>query len=182
MSRDTGTSLIDRFVNRAQPIDAHLFRDDDGTIYLYYGGWGHCNVAKMNEAMTGFSAFESGDRFLEITPPGYVEAPCMLKHNRRYYFMWSEGSWTDGTYKVAYGVGDDPVGPFKSKGTLLEKQAPIADGPGHHSCLNLDNGEWVIVYHRRIIGEKTPGKRILCIDKLKLSDDGISRVVMTDQW
>jgi beta-xylosidase len=136
----------------------------------------------MNETMTGFSAFENGDRFLEITPPGYVEAPCMLRHNRRYYFMWSEGSWTDGTYKVAYGVSDYPIGPFKSKGTLLEKQAPIADGPGHHSCLNLDNGEWVIVYHRRIIGEKAPGKRILCIDKLKLSDDGISQVVMTDRW
>lgn len=25
----------------AQPIDPHLFKDDDGTIYLYYGGWHH---------------------------------------------------------------------------------------------------------------------------------------------
>lgn len=33
--------LIDRFHNGAQPIDAHLFQDDDGTIYLYYGGWAY---------------------------------------------------------------------------------------------------------------------------------------------
>ena len=34
-----GTSLIGKIIYGAQPIDAHLFKDDDGTIYLYYGGW-----------------------------------------------------------------------------------------------------------------------------------------------
>ena len=48
-----GQPLIDRFIGGAQPIDAHLFKDDDGTVYLYYGGWKHCNVAVMNDKMTG---------------------------------------------------------------------------------------------------------------------------------
>ena len=36
-----GTHLIGKFINGAQPIDAHFFKDDDGKIYLFYGGWGH---------------------------------------------------------------------------------------------------------------------------------------------
>lgn len=55
-----GKSLIGTIINGAQPIDAHLFKDDDGTVYLYYGGWKHCNVCKMNEEMTGFVPFDDG--------------------------------------------------------------------------------------------------------------------------
>mgnify|MGYP000007730576 CR=1 FL=1 len=54
-----GRTLVDRFINYAQPIDAHLFKDDDGVVYLYYGGWEHCNVARMNEEMNGFMPFET---------------------------------------------------------------------------------------------------------------------------
>ena len=31
-----GKPLLDHFVFGAQPIDAHLFKDDDGRIYLYF--------------------------------------------------------------------------------------------------------------------------------------------------
>jgi beta-xylosidase len=35
-----GAPLIGGFHNDAQPIDQFVFRDDDGTHYLFYGGWG----------------------------------------------------------------------------------------------------------------------------------------------
>lgn len=178
-----GKPLIDRFIHRAQPIDAHLFKDDDGAIYLYYGGWSHCNVARLNEDMTGFVPFESGETFHSITPEGYVEGPCMIKKDGLYYFMWSMGNWVDGSYRVAYGVSDNPLGPFENKGTILERQEPVAEGPGHHGYLHLpQEDEWLIVYHRRIIGEKDPGSRILCIDRMTIGDGVIQPVVMTDRW
>ncbi|WP_229521437.1 glycoside hydrolase family 43 protein [Paenibacillus monticola] len=178
-----GKPLIDRFIHKAQPIDAHLFKDDDGTVYLYYGGWGHCNVARMNEEMTAFVLFESGENHLSITPEGYVEGPCMIKKEGLYYFMWSMGGWTNGTYRVAYGVSDNPLGPFENKGTILEKQKPIAEGPGHHGYLHLpENDEWLIVYHRRIIGDTEPGNRMLCMDRIYISGGVIRPVQMTDQW
>lgn len=175
-----GKPLIDRFINNAQPIDAHLFKDDDGTIYLYYGGWSHCNIARMNEDMTGFVPFEDGETFREITPEDYVEGPCMLKKDGLYYFMWSSGNWTDNSYHVSYAVSKSPTGPFKRKATILEAQEPTAVGPGHHSYLYLqDTDEWLIVYHRRIIGETDPGSRILCIDKLEIANGEIKKVFMT---
>ncbi|TDQ43015.1 glycosyl hydrolase family 43 [Aureibacillus halotolerans] len=178
-----GKPLVDKFIYGAQPIDAHLFKDDDGTIYLYYGGWRHCNVAKMNDDMTGFEPLPDGEIFRSITPDRYVEGPCMLKKDGLYYFMWSMGNWTDGSYSVGYGVSESPFGPFENKGTVIQKQEPIADGPGHHGFLHLeDTDEWLIVYHRRIIGDRDPGSRILCIDKMDIRDGEIKPVTMTTEW
>lgn len=171
--------LIDCFINKAQPIDAHLFKDED-EIYLYYGGWRHCNVAKMNKEMNGFVPFEDGELFKEITPEGYVEGPCMLKRGQEYYFMWSEGGWTNGTYRVAYCKSDNPLGPFEQGEVILAAQEPIANGPGHHGYLNREGtDEWYIVYHRRIIGDIEPGHRVLCIDEMKFEEGEIVQVIMT---
>lgn len=43
-----GKPLIDKIVNGAQPIDQFVFKDDDGQYYMYYGGWGHCNMVKLS--------------------------------------------------------------------------------------------------------------------------------------
>ena len=176
-----GKPLIDHFVNGAQPIDAHLFKDDDGSIYMYFGGWGHCNVCKMNETMDGFVPLPNGELFMEITPDDYVEGPCMLKRNGEYYFMWSGGNWTSDDYHVAYCRAGSPFGPFDKAETILKSQPPLADGPGHHGFLQIqDRDEWKIVYHRRVVGDKNGNHRYLCIDDLKFDEKGnIIPVVMT---
>lgn len=172
--------LVDRFINKAQPIDAHLFKDDDGAIYLYYGGWKYCNAAIMNEEMNGFIPFEDGVIFKNITPDGYVEAPCMLKRNGIYYFMWSEGDWVNGSYRVCCSSGNSPLPNAEKKMLLLQAQ-PIADGPGHHGYLKVDGAEdeWLIVYHRRTVGDLERGHRMLCIDQLRFEGDEIQPVIMT---
>lgn len=178
-----GKPLVDRFINNAQPIDAHLFKDDDGTIFLYYGGWKHCNVAIMNDEMNGFKPLPNGETFMQIAPEGYVEGPCMFKKDNTYYFMWSEGDWVNGTYHVAYSKSDSPYGPFVDKKVILESQEGIANGPGHHGYLKLEESDdWVIVYHRRIIGDLEAGHRVLCIDKMEFDNGEIKPVVMTNQW
>jgi len=175
----TGKSLVDKFHHKAQPIDAHLFKDDDGTIYLYYGGWRHCNVAVMNDTMDGFIPHEDGTIFKPITPDGYVEGPCMLKRNGVYHFMWSEGGWTNGTYHVATSHSTSPLEISKEGRTILEA-SEIANGPGHHGYLNIPGtDEWLIVYHRRTIGDLEPGHRMLCIDKMEFDGDEIVHVTMT---
>ncbi|MEP6926611.1 MAG: family 43 glycosylhydrolase, partial [Ginsengibacter sp.] len=86
-----GKPLVDKFHNGAQPIDQFVFKDSNGKYYLIYGGWQHCNIARLNNNFTGFIPFEDGATFKEITPGGYVEGPVMFKRKNKYYFMWSEG-------------------------------------------------------------------------------------------
>ena len=177
--------LVGEFHNGAQPIDAHLFKDDDGTMYLYYGGWGHCNIARMRDDMTGFVPFEDGVVFREITPPDYVEGPCMMKRGGTYHFMWSAGGWTDGTYRVNTASADTPWGPFENIRTILSTgDSKIANGPGHNGFLYLpEEDQYLMVYHRHKPGNRDGNARYLCIDRMDLDENGdILPVVMTEEW
>lgn len=177
--------LINTFHHGAQPIDAHLFKDDDGTMYLLYGGWGHCNIAKMKDDMTGFVPFENGEIFREITPPDYVEGPCMFKRDGKYYFMWSAGGWGNGTYRVNTAVAQTPFGPFQDPRTILSTgDSKIANGPGHNSYLYLaEDDRYLMVYHRHRPDLTDGNARFLCIDRLDMDENGnLLPVTMTETW
>jgi beta-xylosidase len=176
-----GKPLINKFYNNAQPIDQYVFKDKDGQYYIFYGGWGRCNVGKLNENFTGLVPFSDSTLVKEITPKGYVEGPTMFIRNGKYYLMWSEGGWTNGTYKVAYAVSDNVLGPFERKATILEADKRVATGAGHHSVINIPNtDEWYIVYHRRPIPNLGRDHRVVCIDRLFFdADGGIKNVKMT---
>ncbi|WP_214627263.1 glycoside hydrolase family 43 protein [Paenibacillus agaridevorans] len=165
--------LIDRFVNGAQPIDPHVFLDDDGSAYLYYGGWGRCNVVRLGEDMISIVNFPDGETFKEVTPEKFVEGPCMIKRDGCYYFMWAEGGWGGPDYSVAYAISDYPVGPFERVGKILQQDAAVATSAGHHGVLQIPGtDEWRIVYHRRPLSETDPNHRVVCIDRMTFAADG----------
>ncbi|KAA8475189.1 glycosyl hydrolase family 43 [Arcticibacter tournemirensis] len=173
-----GKPLIDKFHNGAQPIDQFVFHDKDGKYYLIYGGWRHCNIARLKDDFTGFIPFEDGSVFKEITPKGYVEGPFMFIRNGKYYFMWSEGGWTGPDYSVAYAIADSPMGPFERIGKILQQDASVATGAGHHSVVhNKKDDAWYIVYHRRPLGETDGNHRVVCIDKMEFDSEGLIKPV-----
>ncbi|RFZ82917.1 arabinan endo-1,5-alpha-L-arabinosidase [Mucilaginibacter terrenus] len=173
-----GKPLIDKFHNKAQPIDQFVFKDDDGQYYIIYGGWGHCNIAKLKADFTGISTYKDDISYQEITPEGYVEGPVMFKRNKKYYFMWSEGGWTGPDYRVAYAIADNINGPFKRIGTVLAQDAKVATGAGHHSVINVPGtNDWYIVYHRRPLTETDANHRVTCIDKMIFNADGTIKPV-----
>ena len=174
-----GKPLIDKFYNGAQPIDQFAFKDVNGQHYLIYGGWRHCNIAKMNDDFTGFIPFDDGTTFKEITPEGYVEGPFMFIRNSKYYFMWSEGGWTGPDYCVAYAIADSPFGPFKRVSKILQQDPKIATGAGHHSVIQVPGkDEWYIVYHRRPLTETDGNSRETCIDKMYFDEHGMIKPVI----
>jgi beta-xylosidase len=173
-----GHPLIDKFHNGAQPIDQTVFQDKDGQYYMIYGGWRHCNIARLKSDLTGFVPFSDGSLFREITPQGYVEGPFMFRRNNKYYFMWSEGGWGGPDYSVAYAVADAPTGPFQRIGKVLQQDTSVATGAGHHSVIHIPNtDDYYIVYHRRPLGETDANHREVCIDHMYFAADGSIRPV-----
>ena len=166
-----GRPLMDKIINGAQPIDQYIFEDSDGTYYMYYGGWEHCNVCKLNDDFTGFVPFEDGETFKEVTPQGYVEGPFMFKKDGKYYFMWSEGTWTRDDYRVAYAIADSPLGPFERIATILEQDLEVGTGAGHHSVLH-HNDKWYIFYHRHPLGATDGNNRVTCVDEMHFDENG----------
>ncbi|AQG81700.1 glycoside hydrolase family 43 protein [Spirosoma montaniterrae] len=173
-----GKPLVGEIHNGAQPIDQFVFRDTDGQYYLIYGGWSHCNMARLKPDFTGFLPFEDGKIFREITPKNYVEGPIMFQRKGKYYFMWSEGGWTGPNYSVAYAVANSPFGPFERVGKILQQDPTVATGAGHHSVIQLPGtDEWYIVYHRRPLTETDGNHRETCIDRMEFDEQGRIRPV-----
>ena len=178
-----GKPLIDHFYNGAQPIDQFAFKDTDGKYYLIYGGWRHCNIARLSDDFKTIIPSPDGTLYKEITPEKYVEGPFMFTRNGKYYFMWSEGGWTGPDYCVAYAIGDSPFGPFKRIGKILQQDTSIATGAGHHSIIHdIKKDKWYIVYHRRPLAEKDGNSRVTCIERMYFDDKGfIKPVIMTNE-
>jgi beta-xylosidase len=176
-----GKPLVDKFHNGAQPIDPFVFADSDGTHYLIYGGWKHCNITKLSDDFTSLVPLADGSTFKEITPQGYVEGSWMFRKDGKYYFMWSEGGWTGPDYAVAYAIGASPMGPFERAGKILQQDPRVATGAGHHSVVQSPkSGKWYIVYHRRPLDQKDRNARVVCIDEMHFSANGaIEPVVIT---
>jgi len=173
-----GKPLIDKIVNGAQPIDQFVFKDKDGQYYIIYGGWGHCNMAKLKSDFTGIVPFADGTQFRSITPEGYVEGPVMFIRKGKYYFMWSEGGWTGPDYRVAYAMGDSINGPFKKIGVVLKQDPAVATGAGHHSVIKVPGkDDYYIVYHRRPLTETDGNHRVTCIDKMEFDANGLIKPV-----
>ena len=173
-----GHPLIKEYHHGAQPIDAHAYIDDDGRTCLYYGGWKHAVVVELGDDM-----ISTVGEFLEITPEHYVEGPFMLKRKGIYYFMWSEGSWGDASYSVAYAKSDSPFGPFVRHGKVLQSDPAIGNSAGHHSVLQVPGtDEWYICYHRRPIDETARDHRVTCIEHMYFDENGdIVPVVLTHE-
>ena len=167
-----GKPLINDIINGAQPIDQFVY-NDNGTYYMYYGGWGHCNMVKLNDDFTGLVPFEDGEIYKEVTPENYVEGPFMFKKDGKYYFMWSEGGWTGPDYCVAYAIADSPFGPFKRIGKILQQDPQVGTGAGHHSVIHVPNTEdYYIVYHRHPLNDKDGNHRVTCIDRMTFDENG----------
>jgi beta-xylosidase len=172
-----GKPLINKIVNGAQPIDQFVYKDDDA-YYMFYGGWGHCNVVRLNDDFSGLEPLPDGQMFKEVTPEGYVEGPFMFKKDGKYYFMWSEGGWGGPHYRVAYAIADNPLGPFERIGVILKQDPDVGKGAGHHSVIHKpDSDEWYIVYHRRPLSETHHNHRVTCIDRMYFDEDGFIKPV-----
>lgn len=175
-----GKPLISQFHNGAQPIDQDVFIDDDGQAYMYYGGWHHNNVVKLNPDMTSLGTFDDGSTYKEITPENYVEGSYMFKRNGKYYLMWSEGGWTGPDYSVSYAMSDSPTGPFQKIDKVLAQDPAVAKGSGHNSVVNVPGTDtWYIFYHRRPLSESDGNHRQLAYDRMYFNPDGtIRRIAM----
>ncbi|MEG0807326.1 MAG: glycoside hydrolase family 43 protein [Alistipes sp.] len=168
-----GKPLIDRIINGAQPIDQFVFRDDDGTHYMYYGGWHHCNMVKLADDLLSIVPFDDGQTYKTVTPENYVEGPFMFKRNGKYYFMWSEGGWGGPDYSVAYAIADSPFGPFQRIGKILQQDPAIATGAGHHSVIKVPGtDQYYIIYHRRPLAHTDMNHRQTCIERMEFDAEG----------
>lgn len=176
----TGSSPAGPFKAESKPmagsysIDPAVFKDDDGSYYMYYGGiWGgqlqrwasgkyvaedkypadslpalNAKVVKLSKDMLSFSGKPKDVQVLDENGK-----PLLAKDNNRRFF---EASWVhkyNGKYYFSYSTGDThficyAVGD-NPLGPFTYKGIvlnPVQGWTNHHSIVEI-NGKWYLFYH-----------------------------------
>lgn len=174
---ELGKPLVKKGMFSGQMIDPAVFRDDDGSYYLYFGQ-GTLYGVKLHDDMQHFDSVAVRSFHL----PDYNEGPFMIKRHGLYYIMWSEFDTRDPRYSVWYAVGKNPLGPFvKSQEGPVLSSSGLIQGTGHHSVVQVPRtDQWYIVYHRFIIPGGNGYNREVCISPLHFTRDG--KILPVDVW
>jgi beta-xylosidase len=162
-----------------ESIDADLFQDDDGSLYLSYveltGGF-KIIVQPMADPLT-----RKGEHKVAIRPTeawekcsGEVtEGPFMLKHKGTYYLTYSGTGADSPNYGIGYATSKSPTGPFvKYAGNPIAHRGGKVLGPGHHCIVTGPDGKLWLVYHQKWNAEQN-FHRFLAIDPIWFDEAGV---------
>ena len=179
-------------------IDAAVFRDDDGSYYMYFGGiWGGqlqryrdnkaiespCLPAD-NEPALPSRVVKLSDNMLEFAEEprpvivlGEDGKPLFAGDPHRFF----EASWmhkykgkyyfsysTGDTHLLCYAVGDNPYGPFTYQGVIL---TPVVGWTTHHSIAEY-KGKWYLFHHDCVPSGGKTWLRSLKVVDLEYDEEG----------
>ena len=158
-------------------IDAHLFRDDDGRLYLYFVQFPGFRITV--QPMAGPTE-PAGEPTVILYPESdwetragrVTEGPWMIKHQDRYYLLYSGSGADTPDYAVGYAVADHPTGPFtRAPHNPIVHRSRGLFGPGHGCAIRDGAGRWWHVYHQKR-NDRVEWDRFICIDPLRFDEDG----------
>jgi len=196
---DTGNVLVDCEKNRFT-IDPYPFRDGDGQWYFFYARdftnvepgahagtgivvdrlidmtrlAGDCHVvARARYEWTLYEANRRMDVFNATFDWHTMEGPCVLKHDGRYYCIYSGANYATTRYGLDCVMAEHPLGPYTGQGDsprVLHSVEGKVRGPGHNDVIvGPDGHTQYFVYHA---WNAAMTKRQMCIDKLIWTPDG----------
>jgi hypothetical protein len=99
----------------------------------------------------------------------FFEASWMHKYNNKYYFSYSTGD----THFICYAIGENPYGPFKYAGRILE---PVIGWTSHHSICDFE-GRWYLFYHDSSLSKGVTHLRSVKVTEIFYDENGFIQTV-----
>ena len=152
-------------------IDPCVFIYSEGQAYIYYS-LGSIFAAKLNDNML---ELDSEPVVMEDLPmQGLVEGPFVFERNGIYYLTYPHVE--NKTERLEYATGDNPMGPFKVAGVIMD-ESPSGCWTNHHSIIEF-NDQWYLFYHHNDLSPEFDKNRSVRIDSLFFNEDGTIRKVI----
>ena len=158
--RDQSDAPLICQVNEGGSIDASPFRDEDGTLYLYWKNDGNCCMRATylygqqlaDDGLTLVGEAVRLSRNDQVWEGTVVEAPTMWRHDDQYYLFYSGNMFATERYAVGYARCETPLGACTDaeKNPILASDMgtqPLVVGPGHQTIVMDEAGETWLVYH-----------------------------------
>jgi beta-xylosidase len=158
-------------------IDAHLFRDDDGRLYLYYVKLPGFRITV--QPMAG-AAKPAGEPAVVLQPEsdwekraGHVtEGPFVIRRDGLCYLIYSGSGADTPDYAVGYATSASPLGPFvRAPHNPILRRGDGVHGPGHGCPIRDAAGAWWYVYHQKRT-DCREWDRFICLDPLSFDARG----------
>ncbi|MBE2216341.1 MAG: family 43 glycosylhydrolase [Opitutaceae bacterium] len=148
----------------SQYFDPGVLIDDDGKVYLYWGG-GRSYMAQLDPAtmVDVLPGTLREDVIPREAPFEYQEGPSPRKIGGTYYLIYARG------LDLAYATSDRPTGPFTYRGAIVS-QRDGAHGGNIHGGLAQIRGQWYVFYHRQT--NNTVYSRRACAERITILPDG----------
>jgi hypothetical protein len=148
----------------SQYFDPGVLLDDDGKVYLYWGG-GSSHVAQLDpKTMTDILPDTHRANIIPRSAPfNYQEGPSPRKINGLYYLVYARGEG------LGYATSKSPTGPFEFRGVIVSHRVDANSGNIHGGLAQL-NGQWYVFYHR--MSNRTVFSRRACVERVTIEADG----------
>lgn len=193
-----------------KPLDSALFRDDDGRIYVYYFDMtepdekGFFTPMSMGVELDGDNPrcfvsepciinkfdennwWEHNGADNQDSKFGWIEGQWMLKHNGRYYMIYSAPGTQFRSYcMAAYYSDEGPLSGFicQKNNPVTEHRHGLVSGAGHGSIAHgPDNSLWA--FYTVTNGAVHPFERRIGMDRVYVNSEGelYSKVTDTPQF
>jgi hypothetical protein len=151
-------------------IDPCPFVDKDGQAYLYWAAR-NIYVAKLKENMLELA---TAPKVIEGLPDkGLKEGPSVFERNGMYYLTYPHVQ--DSTERLEYAVGDNPMGPFRVMGVIMDATRDC--WTNQQSIIEFRN-QWFLFYHHNDLSPRFDKNRSVRIDSLFFNEDGTIRKVI----
>ena len=155
---------------KSESPTAHLPKDNEPALCA--------KVAKLTDDLLEFAedakdvviVDENNKPLLQgDTERRFFEASWMHKYKGKYYFSYSTGD----THFICYAIGDNPYGPFKYAGKILN---PVVGWTSHHSIVEFE-GEWYLFYHDSSLSKGVTHLRSIKVAKLEYDENGFIKTI-----
>ncbi|HUZ61779.1 MAG TPA: family 43 glycosylhydrolase [Hanamia sp.] len=177
-----GVAIADKpsgpFIPQAEPIegvhgiDPNVFIDKDGQAYLYFA-LGNIYGVKLKSNMLE----PDGEiKTLGTLPDkGLKEGPFLFERKGIYYLTYPHVE--NKTERLEYAMSDNPLGPFKVTGVLMDE---IPGCWTNHQSVIQYNDQWYLFYHHNDLSPNFDKARSIRADSLFFNADGtIKKVIPT---
>ena len=148
-------------------IDPSIFLDDDGEIYLYFGGGAMPRAVKLEDDMM---TVKDGKVYELEGLEDFHEASYLFKREGIYYMTYSDN--VEGRNRMHYATSPSPLGPFEHRGVYLEYTGCDTS----HGSVVFYRDHWFCFYHNCALSGRG-NLRSVCVDELFFEKDGSIRVV-----
>ncbi len=154
-------------------IDPNVQIAPDGQAYIYWAQ-GNLYDAKLKENMLELA---SEPVKLEGFPDkGLKEGPYLFERKGIYYMTYPHVA--DKIERLEYAMSDNPLGPFKYAGVLMDESASGC-WTNHQSIIDFKN-QWYLFYHNDDLSPNFDKNRSVRVDSLFFNEDGtILKIIPT---